>query len=44
MTTSVPSDVAGRAVISGLSLNVGYIIRIPVVGNADKVDSIFRDM
>ena len=44
VTISVSRDVAARAATSGLSVNVGAIIRVPVLENADKVDNIFRDM
>ena len=44
MTISVSSDVAARATISGMSVGVGATIRVPVLENAEKADSIFSDM
>ena len=44
VTTSISHDVMVRAVNEGLSLKVGEIVRIPVFKEADKVDTIFRDM
>ena len=41
---SVSRDVAVRAATAGVSVNVGDNIRIPLFENAEKVDSIFKDM
>ena len=44
ITISVPSDVAAKAAASGLNVNVGAIVRVPVFKNLGKVHSIFSDM
>ena len=41
---SVSSDIAGRAALSGLSIDVGHKMRVPIFENADKAENIFSDI
>ena len=43
ITLRISSEVAARAALAGLSVEAGDKIRVPILENMEKVDSIFRD-